>query len=249
MKTVTDVFDVMWIRTGDQDPGFHPRSNNPNLYVLVPQCEAAIPNYDNALSPCQCYQIALTLCRADVLVMLHADVTIHDADWATRLMALFENPNCVAAGMGGALALGSPDLYKKPYLLQRMARRGYRSNQTDWEVHGERETGACRVAVLDAFCMAVRTDWLRSRGGWPVDHLTHHCLDLWLACEAAKDGKEIWMSGISVTHHGGGVSTKPAYANAKWLNGGSMEEDHRRPHRWLFDTYRDVLPIEVSHGR
>jgi len=119
------------------------------------------------------------------------------------------------------------------------------SNQTDAQVHGERFTGCRRVAVLDAFLMAIRTDWLRSIGGWPTQHLTHHCLDLWLACEAARHNKEIWMTGVSCTHHGGGSSTKPIYKDAKWLQAGSMESDHILPHLWLYNEYRDVLPIII----
>jgi hypothetical protein len=54
------------------------------------------------------------------------------------------------------------------------------------------------------------------------------------------------MVGASCTHHGGGTSTKPEYAKAKWLAGGTMEEDHQAPHRWLYEEYRDVLPISVE---
>ena len=51
------------------------------------------------------------------------------------------------------------------------------------------------------------------------------------------------MVGVDCTHHGGGSSTKPLYRDAKWLQGGSMETDHQLPHKWLYDNYRDVLPI------
>jgi GT2 family glycosyltransferase len=202
-------------------------------------------NRDNAFTPCQSYQHLLEDSDSECLILVHDDVTIHDADWLERVMAEF-TPGVVAVGLGGALALGHPDLYKKPYRLNDLARYGYRSNQTDWQTHGEQETRSCRVAVLDAFFMAVRRDWLMARGGWPVSHLTHHCLDTWLACEAAKDGKEIRMVGVSVSHHGGGSSTKPTYREAKWLQGHSMEEDHRLPHRWIYETYRGVLPFQVK---
>ena len=144
------------------------------------------------------------------------------------------------------MQLGHRDLYKKPYQLQQLARQRYYSNQTDWQVHGLQETGARRVAVVDAFLMAVRRDFLVQLGGWPAEHLTHHCLDLWLACEAARNDKEVWMVGAECTHSGGGTSVSPSYAQAKWLQGGSMEEDHRLPHRWLYDHYMDVLPIVVG---
>lgn len=203
-------------------------------------------NTQNACSPCECYQRLLERSETDVLIYVHDDVTIHDPLWHAKVMSLFDNPSCVAVGLGGALTLGRRDLYRKPYDIWAMARGNYASNQTDAEVHGERFTGTRQVAVLDAFFLAVRTDWLRARGGWPVAHLTHHCLDLWLACEATRDGKEIWMTGVDVNHHGGGSSVTDSYAKAAWLQGGSRELDHSIPHRWLYETYRDVLSVEIK---
>jgi len=203
-------------------------------------------NRDNKITPCEAYQRLLDSSAADILLYGHDDVTIHDPDWLQRVLEPFSRPDCVAVGLGGALSLGHPDLYKRPYRLPDMARGGYRSNQTDWQTHGEQETFSCRVAVLDAFFMAVRRDFLVRVGGWPVKHLTHHCLDLWLACEAARHRKETWMVGVGCTHHGGGSSTKPAYREAKWLLGGTLESDHQEPHRWLYETCRDVLPLVVK---
>ena len=214
----------------------------PGLYTS----QTILDNTDNLLTPCQAYQKLLEDVDSDYLLYLHDDVTIHDPSWVSALLSTFrKHPNCVAVGFGGATGLGNWNLHRQPYRLHNMARTGYASNQTDAEVHGERFNGERQVAVLDAFCMAVSRDYLLGVGGWPTDHLTHHCLDLWLACQAARDGKEIWMTGVSVTHHGGGSSTKSAYANAPWLQGGSMGSDHELPHRWLFETYRDVLPIQV----
>jgi len=204
-----------------------------------------IDNKDNAISPCEGYKKLLDASTAEIIIYIHDDVTIHDPEWLERVLAPFHDPQCVAVGLGGATGLGHPDLYKKSYNIWNMARSGYTSNQTDAEVHGARFTGSRKVAVLDAFFLAVRADFVRSVGGWPVSHLTHHCLDLWLSCEAARAGKETWLVGVKCTHHGGGTSTKPAYAEAKWLKGGSMQTDHTEPHRWLYDNYKDVLPIRV----
>lgn len=204
-------------------------------------------NSDNAKSPCEVYQQALEECSTDVIITVHDDVYIPDWEWRTKVMGIFlDNDNRVAVGLGGATSLGRPDLYRKPYNIMNMARGGYASNQEGAEIHGERFTGVRRVAVLDAFFMAVRTDWLRSIGGWPTRHLTHHCLDIWLACAAARSNKEIYMTGVKCNHYGGGSSTKPTYRNAKWLKGGSLETDHQEPHRWLYESYRDVLPIKVN---
>lgn len=206
-----------------------------------------VNNIDNNLTPCQGYQLVLDGSNEKYLIMIHDDVEFHDAYWQKSLADVMEtDPDAVAVGVGGATSLGRKDLYRKPYNIWNMARGGYASNQKDAETHGERFTGVRKVAVLDAFCMAVRVDWLRSRGGWPVNRLTHHCLDLWLACEAARCGKSIYMVGVACHHHGGGTSTKESYAKASWLQGGTMEKDHEMPHKWLYEEYRDVLPIEVK---
>lgn len=203
-------------------------------------------NTDNKFSPCEAYQKLLERCTAEIIIYVHDDVSVFDPDWLSRVLAPFERPEVVAVGLGGATGLGNRDLYRKSYNIWNLARRGYASNQTDAEVHGERFTGERRVAVLDAFFMAIRTDFLRSVGGWPVDHLTHHACDLWLACEAAKASQETWMVGVKVLHSGGGTSTKPTYRKASWKLGGTLESDHIVPHKFIYENYRDVLPIEVG---
>lgn len=202
---------------------------------------------DNSRSPCASYNLILLSTTTDILIYIHDDAAIYDPSWLTRVLSLFESkPDMSVLGLGGAPRLGHPDMYKKPYCIQGMARDGYVSNQRDWEVHGGHETGSRQVAVVDAFFMAVRTDLLKRAGGWPVSHLTHHCLDLWVCLEAARQGKEVWMTGVDCMHFGGGSSTKPAYREAKWLQGGSLESDHQIPHVYLYNEYRDVLPLAVE---
>lgn len=235
------VVDIWSVTCGG--PGFNQPVNDYAIREWV--------NTNNRNTPCSCYQKILTEALShsppDILVYAHDDVSINDSDWLDRVLQPFQlRDDCVAVGLGGALSLGHPNLYKRPYRLSDMARGGYRSNQTDWQTHGEQEKGACRVAVLDAFFMAVRRDFLLKIGGWPTKHLTHHGLDLWLACEAARHKKETWMVGVSCTHHGGGTSTKEVYREAKWLQGGSLERDHQQPHEWLYEAYRDVLPLRVK---
>lgn len=206
----------------------------------------ALDNTDNKLSPCQAYQQLLESSKSEVLVYAHDDLIIREEGWLKRLLALFETSLVVAAGFGGALGLGSPHLYKRAYRIEDMARQNYYSNSTEWSIHGLHEAGERRVAVLDAFLIAVRRDFLLEIGGWPVKRITHHAMDLWLACEAARHEKLTYITGVCHTHLGGGSSTKSSYRTAKWLQGHSLEEDHRRPHQFLYQEYRDVLPIQVS---
>lgn len=218
----------------------------PGLKIPGPDQVTMFDNQRNQFSPCQAYQKILEASDAEVLVYCHDDVTVHDSGWLGRIRGIFDSRSeCVAVGLGGAVGLGTPDLYRKRFNIWNLARQGYGSNQDDAEVHGTRFTEDRRVAVLEQFCMAVRTDWLRKLGGWPVRDLRHHMLDGWIACQATRDGKEIWQAGVRCHHAGGASSTKEIYAKASWLAGGTLAGDHEVPHRWLAEEFRDVLPIRI----
>lgn len=210
--------------------------------------------YDNRYNqypPRHFYQAALMTSKADVLIYAHDDVKIHDKDWLERVMEPFEDVNTVAVGLGGATSLGTEDLYRKPFDINEMRRGGYMSNQDDWQVHGIHETGKKQVVVLDAFFMAVRRGFLLAcpKGsqtiGWPIK-LTHHCLDLWLACEAAQYEYKTYMVGVSCIHQGGGTSAKPIYEKAPWLQGALTSIDHHQPHKWLYSRYAHVMPLRLE---
>lgn len=214
-----------------------------------------LDNRSNLRTPCQCYQdiylnsLRLPQCVPEILIMLHDDVELFDPLWLRKVLDVFiQNPNCAVVGLGGAPGLGQEGLYKRPYRISDMARSNYASNQRDHATHGLHlpPDHCARVVVVDAFFMAVRTEFLRWTGGWPVDRLSHHCLDLWLGCEAARQGKETYAVGIDCMHYGGGSSTKPAYRDAKWLIGGGLVSDHEAPHKWLHDEYKDVLPLRIK---
>jgi hypothetical protein len=239
--------------------GWGARLSGVTIELATVVCEGAGPvfpgsptvtrfdNHVNLLTPCQAYQCILEQSSADVIVYSHDDVIVHDPDWLERIRVIFESsPNCVAVGPGGAIGLGNRDLYRKQFNIWNMARIGYASNQDDAEVHGTRFTGDRRVAVIEQFLMAIRSDWLRMKGGWPVEHLSHHMVDAWVACEAARDGREIWQAGFSCLHQGGASSTSAAYREAAWLQGGTLESDHLQPHIWIAEEYRDVMPLEVA---
>ena len=205
-----------------------------------------LSNRDNRVPPSHLYQSALEATAAEVIIYVHDDVTILDRDWLSRVLAVFERPEIAVVGLGGAPGLGLPSLYKRPYFLNDMARWGFRSNLVDWYQHGVRETGSARVAVIDQFFMAVSTTFLRKAGGWPISRLTHHCMDMWVCCEAARQQQQVWIVGAECAHRSDNTSQTDAYKMASWLQGGTLEQDHALPHRWIYEEYRDVLPIVID---
>lgn len=181
-----------------------------------------------------------------IQVYIHDDVSIHDANWLERVCCEMMEPSVAIVGLGGATGIGDPDLYKTPYMLKQLARTGYASNQSDWEVHGDREEDERKVAVVDGFFMAVRGTFLNEVGGWSWIQSNFHCYDLALCLEAYRRGWEVRTVGVACTHHGGGTSTTRAYAQWCKDQGTTMEDEHRNPHRWLYEEYRDLLPMKVA---
>lgn len=181
-----------------------------------------------------------------IICYLHDDVTIHERGWDRRIAREFEDPRVAIVGMGGALGIGTPDLYRKPYRIEQLIRRGYRSNQTDWQTHGAQEKEACNVAVVDGFCMAVRRSFLDQIHGWKWFPYTFHCYDVALCLMARRHGWKVRMVGVNVTHHGGGASTSPEYKAWCEARGTTMEREHWEPHVWMYREFKDVLPFEVS---
>lgn len=179
----------------------------------------------------------------DILAYTHDDVECFDPTWNERVLAEFANPAVAIVGFGGALGIGLPDIYKTPYHISQLQRRLYMSNQTDWDVHGTREVGARDVAVVDGFFMAIRMSFLDEIGGWKWFPHNFHCYDTCMCLMALRKGYKVRMVGVECTHYGGGTSTKASYADWCKKNNTTPELEHLRPHRWMYDEFRDLLPL------
>lgn len=190
-------------------------------------------------------QWALEDCKADILGILHDDLSINEAGWEQRVLAEFAAPDVMAVGFGGATELAHEDIYKLPYDYRQLARAGYRSNDVEAEAHGIRINGACNVAVLDSFALFISRDDINKVGGWPVaTYPPSHMGDIWLGLTAARLGKRTRVVGVSCQHFSGGRGAAyPAWiAQTKWQ---SDENCHRIAHRLVYDDFRDVLPLRV----
>lgn len=209
----------------------------------------AFDAYDNSthnIGVTQAYQqIYEAASDFDGICYLHTDVTIHERGWDRRLAQEFSDPKVAIVGMGGALGIGTPDLYRKPYRIEQLARQQYFSNQSDWQTHGQREEDSRDVAVVDGFCMAIRRSFLDQIGGWKWFPYAFHCYDIAMCLQAIRHGWKIRMVGVNVTHHGGGASTTPEYKRWCEEHGTTLEREHYEPHRWAYDNFREVLPWRV----
>ena len=188
-----------------------------------------------------------------VVLYMHDDVTIPEQDgefWAFKILAEFDNdPHVAIVGFGGAMGIGTDDIYKTPYRIQQLIRQDYYSNQTDWEIHGKRETGSRQVAVVDGFAMAVRTKFLDEIGGWSWMKTNFHCYDTAMCLMAARRGWKVRMVGVACTHHGGGTSITPEYLTFCRERGTTAEREHQEPHRWEYEKFRDVLPLRIGETK
>lgn len=191
------------------------------------------------------YQKLYEMVDADVLLYLHDDVICREQDWDLRLMAEFiSDPEVAVVGFGGALWHGLPELYKVPYQLQQLQRGEYRSNVDDAEVHGERFTGSCNVAVLDGFALAVRRSFLDRIGGFAK--ISAGCnffnYDYALCALARRYKQKVRMIGIRCHHRGGQTSVSSDTSVKQYVN----QEAYDRSHLWFYKRFADVMPAKVQ---
>jgi len=186
----------------------------------------------------------------EILAFMHSDVTDLALNWMSQVEFFFDaHPNCGLLGFGGALRLGSPDIYKRPYQLQQLARFGYFSAQRDWHLHGGFLEMPMRVAVLDGFCLCFRLQAYEEMGGWDriLDMgLMFHGYDTAACCMMARLGWETWALPIKCWHRGAAASISSEYD--RWLKAQGINGDaevHEKAHKVLYNCFKDVLPLEV----
>jgi GT2 family glycosyltransferase len=204
------------------------------------------PWFEGGVSPTQKMNCAIeSNPDGEIMAFIHSDVSIYERGWTKRVLAEFDDPTVGVVGFGGALGMGDPDIYKRPYELVQLARFDYRSNTVDAEFHGERERGACDVATLDGFALIVRRELLDKTGCFPVE-LPFHNYDNWLCLMAHRFGYRVRMVGVECQHHGGGHSIKGDWQKQCVDEFGISDvEIHRRSHVYLYQNFREELPLRV----
>ena len=208
---------------------------------------------------------------AEVIACLHDDVILSDPDWTTKVLRHFDtHPVTGLLGFGGAIGLGDDDLYQKPYAPVQLARKGFRSNMVDAEVHGIRSLLAERVACLDGFSQIGRREFWegqyldRTQQSYEPDTLEldilprpwtvlsdlkirHHFYDGALGCLAARAGWETWYLPIRCRHLGGQTAVGDEGYQA-WAKRQHAQGDHgfwEQAHAISYQEFKDVLPLRV----
>lgn len=207
----------------------------------------SLATYPDRGGPVVSLQRGYEYTEGDILAYIHDDVVIHEPGWDQRVLTEFDDPSVGVVGFGGALELGLQGIYRTPYRLQQLARTDYMSNVDDAPVHGQRFVGERDVVVLDGFSLIVRRKLLDKAGGWPIDHLMFHMYDAWLACMARRLGYRTRLVGVRCHHYGGRTSTQRPYN--EWLgekHGKTDADVHREAHEWVYDEFRDVLPLKLE---
>lgn len=213
--------------------------------ALQPPVDYWVNTPEQNLGVTKAYQKLYERSKADILLYLHQDVICREKDWDLRLMAEFiDDPNLAVCGLGGALSHGLPNLYKVPYELQQLQRGSYRSNVDDAEVHGERFTGRCEVAVLDGFALAVRRSFLDRIGGWSkiAEGCNFLAYDYALCALARRYKQKVRMIGVKCHHRGGRTSVSSEPSVKQYVN----QEAYDQSHRWYYEEFRDVMPCKVK---
>lgn len=188
----------------------------------------------------------------DLICYLHDDVLIQEHDWDEQLVDFFaSHPEIGLVGFHGARRLGHPDIYKVPFNfpkvhedIKQLGRYDCYSNMQDATSHGQRHTHPLRVATIDGFSMVCRRSFLDQIHGWDwwPKHLPHHSYDNALACMAARHGWQTWMYPLSCHHMGGATATRVDFASDFGIPEPAI---HAAGHIYLYDAFKDVLPISV----
>lgn len=182
------------------------------------------------------YQVGLESLTSDVLGYIHDDLLCLEPAWKERILAEFVDPDVAIVGVAGGYGYGASAMYERTYHHRALGRIGFRSNMVNWERHGGHIEGAANAVILDGMALFVRREFLVDIGGWPKPPVSYFMYTEALCFEALRRKRKIRLVGIKVDHLGG---------KSTGLNP-DLNPDFEGEHRFIYDTYRDVLPARVT---
>lgn len=188
----------------------------------------------------------------DIIAFLHDDLYIHEPDWDEKVLQAFkDHPKVGLIGFGGSTGLGGDEIYKDPYEIHQLGRRDFWSNMRGAEVHGQRTTSPMPIVYTDGFSMIVRRSILDAIGGWAwlPPEMVAYAYDYGLACQVRRQGWEALLLPLDVEHGDpkgmGGITRESELHIAMAKKYGGCDHVHEVVHRYIYDTFRDVLPLRL----
>lgn len=204
--------------------------------------------------------------EAHVVGYMHDDLFMREPGWNIRMAQAFaEDDGVTLAGIIGSPGLGRDEIYVEPYEFWHLSRViATWSNLGNAEIHGQRVTENRDVVFVDGVAMFLRRSFLDNVDGWNwwPDDLVHHSYDYALSCLVRRHGGRVKLVPVAAKHgvvsvawsdsvipdaNGGGHSGtygSPVYAALAEKHGGDTAI-HRAGHRWVYDNFRDVLPLRL----
>lgn len=186
-----------------------------------------------------------------VVAYMHDDVFIHEDGWNIRLARAFtDSVDVVLAGFCGSPGLGMDRIYVDEYQYWQLQRAENWCNLTNAESYGPRVTDEREVVFVDGMAMALRSSFLDKIGGWSwwPETFVHHSYDYALSCMVRRHGGRCRLVPVGCQHGteggGGGTAGLPIFRRLADQHGGE-EAIHRAGHRWVYDNFRDVLPLRL----
>lgn len=202
-----------------------------------------------------------------VVGYIHDDLFLREPGWNIRMASAFANDDGVTlAGIIGSPGLGRDEIYRDPYEFWHLSRViATWSNLGNAEIHGERVTDDREVVFVDGVAMFLRRSFLDKVDGWRwwPEEMVHHSYDYGLSCMVRRHGGRVRLVPLAAKHGvvktawdeesvipdsaGGGHSGtygSPGYHDLVKKFGGDTAV-HRAGHRWVYDQFRDVLPLRL----
>lgn len=184
----------------------------------------------------------------DYIFYLHNDVLIHEKNWDDKLLRVLESlPECGVAGFYGAKGIGTPDIYRTPYIINQLIRLENVSacHRMNAAIHGFRPPSgeSEEVAVMDGFSLIVNTKLLNTTGGFDRSYPPHHMYDNDICLESYNNGYKNYVISMDAEHLGGRTDVAEDWAKGF---GKTKAEIHKDAHPVFYNKWH---PNNVSNGK
>lgn len=179
-----------------------------------------------------------------ILAYIHDDTLILGEGWDEDVRRIFTaDPRSGLGGFFGAKHAGTGDIYRKPYRIDQLVRGWTFSNMIDAELYGRRLLTPTPIVLTDGFSMLCRRSLLDKIKGWSwwPRACAHHGYDLGMACMCRRHGYTAWLVPVLCAH----FQQFPDPELELTLPYGGPSHVFQSSHRFVYDEFRDVLPMRV----